>query len=556
MRFLQLLVSGRFWLAASVPGIGVIAFLERDLASLPFLACVFAMLFLTALLLSRRIMFSIAASWSIIAVIAAISLTKRQFTGLVLHAFDAYFYQRNLAAVSFVAESYALPVALCFVLLFAGLGMSVAIYRMAPRTTLTRVQIGAMLVALLPAIYLSFPAQAHDESYYSKFHIASSFFVSLKDAGTMFGKPELESRLTSMTFDDRFAGQPVCGPEGSRSDVVVALMESAMPPGIYPELKAPAHLHDSFAGADGRTRTLRVETYGGGTWISMVGLLTGLPATKFGWLRPYLTLYLQGRARHSLANVLKQCGYKTAAISPMPYHFVNEGPFMASIGIDDFRDWRAIGASSKHERDKVYLKAASDYIEEHRRTDGRPLFLFVTTMAPHSPYDYRLDPEAKLDGEPYGNGPAMDEYLRRLAMQRQDFGEFTNRLRDNGKGRPTIVLEFGDHQPVITRPLAESRDPNAIANWNSKAYSTYYNIHAIHTRLKKPMPDVQVLDIAFLGATLLDVAGLPQDDVLKAQLALRDGCAGAFALCPDTARIERHLKALSNSGFLDLAGSP
>jgi hypothetical protein len=67
---------------------------------------------------------------------------------------------------------------------------------------------------------------------------------------------------------------------------------------------------------------------------------------------------------------------------------------------------------------------------------------------------------------------------------------------------------------------------------------------------------VQVLDIAFLGATLLDVAGLPQDDVLKAQLALRDGCAGAFALCPDTARIERHLKALSNSGFLDLAGSP
>ncbi len=551
-RLARWLSDGRVWLVLSIVGTGIIAVLEQDVASLPFLACVFAAIFLAVLLVTRRVVFSFAASWSVIAILTAISLAKRQFTGMVLHAFDAYFYQRNFAVVGFLLESYLWPIVLCMLLLLLAVALCAVIYRATPRTTLSRAQIGAMLLVVPPAIYLSYPAEAHQESYYSRFHIASSLFASLKDTRILFSAPEFQKRLSELSYTDTFSGHPICDSNTPRSDVVVVLMESAMPPGTYPELKAPASLQESFAGSDGRVRPLRVETYAGGTWISTVTMLTGLPTTAFGWLRPYLTLFLHGRTHHSLATLLKACGYKTAAISPMPYMFVNEGPFMSSIGIDDFLDWNAIGAASKHERDDVYFNAAYDYIAKHRETDGRPLFLFVTTMGPHGPFDYQLDPGAKVEGAPSGNGAELDEYLRRLIMQRQDFRRFTGRLADEGRGRPTIVAEFGDHQPSITRELAERDNADAIAQWSSKAYLTYYNITPINTTLRKPLPDFPVLDLSLLAATMLDVAGLPRDDVFDALLALRDRCKGAFALCPDTGHVERHLKALSNAGFLRL----
>ena len=549
-RLAQWLSHRGFWLVLSILGVGIVAVLEQDVATLPFLACVFAAIFLAALLVTRRVVFAVAVSWSVIAILTAISLAKRQFTGMVLHAFDAYFYQRNFAVVGFLLESFALPIILCVLLLLIAVAACIVIYRAAPRTGLRRAQIGAMLLAVPPAIYLSYPAEAHQESFYSRFHIASSFFASLKDTRTLFSTPEFQKRLSELTLTDTFSGHPACDSNTPRSDVIVVLMESAMPPGTYPELKAPDSLQEAFAGSDGRVRPLRVETFGGGTWISTAAMLTGIPTTAFGWLRPYLTLFLHGRSHHSLATMLKACGYKTAAISPMPYLFVNEGPFMSSIGIDDFLDGSAIGAASKHERDDVYFNAAYDYVAKHRKTDGRPLFLFVTTMAPHSPFDYRLDPDTKVEGESFGNGAEMDEYLRRLILQRQDFRRFTERVADGGRGRPTIVAEFGDHQPVITRELAERDNADAIAQWDSKAYLTYYNITPINTTLRKPLPDFPALDLPFLAATMLDVAGLPRDDVFDALLALRDRCDGAFALCPDTGRVERHLKALSNAGFL------
>jgi hypothetical protein len=79
-------------------------------------------------------------------------------------------------------------------------------------------------------------------------------------------------------------------------------MESAVPPSVYPTIKADAALNDLFRSADGLIRQLRVETFGAGTWITTAGLMTSLPAAEFGWLRPYLPYYLQGRVHHSLRS--------------------------------------------------------------------------------------------------------------------------------------------------------------------------------------------------------------------------------------------------------------
>ncbi len=46
--------------------------------------------------------------------------------------------------------------------------------------------------------------------------------------------------------------------------------------------------------------------------------------------------------------------------------------------------------------------------------------------------------------------------------------------------------------------------------------------------------DYEVLDIAYLGSLLLDVAGVPKDDFYQANTLLRERCKGRYLDCKDT----------------------
>jgi hypothetical protein len=45
--------------------------------------------------------------------------------------------------------------------------------------------------------------------------------------------------------------------------------------------------------------------------------------------------------------------------------------------------------------------------------------------------------------------------------------------------------------------------------------------------------DYPVLDIAFLGSLLLDVAGVPKDEFFQANTLLRERCQGRYLDCKD-----------------------
>jgi hypothetical protein len=243
---------------------------------------------------------------------------------------------------------------------------------------------------------------------------------------------------------------------------------------------------------------------------------------------------------------MSQCSYKTAVISATPYPFVNEGPFMTSLGFEDYRDAKRIGVQSQ-ERDTFYFKVALDYIRQHRAQDGRPLFLYMMTMAAHGPYLYRFEPDAYAE---------TDEYLRRLTMQQMDFDAFSRDLAKLSGNRGLVVLDFGDHQPTVTRALAEAAEGETpLAHWESIAYRTYYRIRAINASLAAALPKYKSMDIAYLTPTLFQAAGVPIDDVYSELLTLREECKGAFLLCSDRGRVERHLKRLAKGHLLD-QGAP
>lgn len=556
--FLNKCLTSRGLIYLSVAGAAALVLGEHDLMSIPFVLAVFCAIWMALLTLSKRISFSLVATWVLIVIVTAVSTMKMRYMGVGLHVFDLYFYQRDSEIFRFLIESYLLPLSLSIVTFAVGVIVSFIIYRRDVAIKTSRVMLMTLLAAAIIAVNVTNPQHAESESfesltYNTNGHRTSSFFVSLTDIRSLAVNPAFAERLASYTHQSGYQGLDDCSQAKARPDIIAVLMESAVPPSIYPMIKATRTLNDRFRADDSVIRPLQIETFGGGTWITAASLMTSLPALAFGWLRPYLPIYLKDRVHHSLPKLLSQCGYKTAVISPLPYPFVNEGPFMTSLGFQDYRDSKLIGAPSKHERDNFYFRAALDYIRQHQEKDGRPLFLFVMTMAAHGPFSYRFEPDITVPGEPFGNDAETDEYLRRLTMQQMDFDAFNRDVSTLNGNRGLMVLDFGDHQPSVTRAFAEAADgEHALAHWDSSAYRTYYRIRAMNTSLRANLPQYESMDIVYLAPTLIQAAGLPIDDVYAELLALRDDCKGSFLLCSDHTRVERHLKRLAKGHLLDL----
>ena len=538
---------------AGALAIGVIAAGARDIASQPFAFACLAVLVSTVLLLTRRPAFSIACGLFAFAVSAFCSMAKFKHMSVNAHVMDLHFYLRKPDTLLFLAGEFWPALVGFGGLLLAGAALLALLRRRESPVRLSRRVVAAVAVACVVCAVATRPSEADTLAYHiRKNHFFSSLFASAGDLVRLGQESAVKSRTDAMA-DPGALPAAACAASDTAPDLVVVLQESAVAPERIPAWRASSLLQSSFKAFDGRTHPLRVETYAGGTWISVAQFMTGLSMADLGWRRPYATLTLEGKIGHSLPQHLKGCGYKTVAISPLTYNFVNEGPFRTSIGVDEVLDYKAIGAKSKHEPDDVYYGAALEVIRRHRTSgDGRPLFVFLMTMTPHGPYDYRYEPSLKVEGEPFGNAPEVDEYLRRLSMARTSFRGFVSSLTPVAD-RGVVVAEFGDHQPIVTKSLIEAREgERALSNERSAAYETYYAINTVGRAPAAPLPTVGTLDLTYLGLTLLETAGLPLGPAFTELRALRESCDGAFHSCSDRPAVDRYLKRLTASGKLVL----
>jgi hypothetical protein len=539
--------------AASLAGVGALRILEGHFATVPFALAVLALIASLLFLATRRPRASVLAAWGLVALVAVVSFTKQRLMGMNAHVFDVLFL-RDLETARFVVVGYwpmLLPVAAA---LAAAVWAAVRLFRAEPPMPVgapSRVAVGAAAALLVPATNVK---SADDHSYYTSHHFATAFFASIGDAGTLLTQIPLVQSLAAAPAAAKVDATPTCTPSGEQPDVVVIHMESVFPTSLYPDWKTgPA---DRFLGVPGRDwRPLKVETFAGASWTTTAGLFAGLPVAEFGWMRPYLPIFMENRIRSSLPRTLEACGYRTVALMPTRYAMVNEGPFLRSLGFQEVYDRDAMGAASWNDHDTVYYDFARKLIAEHRAGgDGRPLMLFVQTMGAHSPYDTPKSPEIEVEGAPFGNEPIVDEFLRRVAIAVMDRDRFLGGLAAAPGGNGTVVLEFGDHQPAIAVGAADAlHGGGALADWDSPAYRTYYAVHG-YGREIGPLPDVPVLDAGYLGATFAEAAGLPTDGVLRALTDLRNRCGGAYRGCADRGAVLAHLRGLVDAGLLVLSG--
>lgn len=527
---------------------------ERDVWSLPFTLICGLFIATLALAASGRPTFSMWMALATLSLSAIASAGKFKHLAVNAHILDIKFYLSKGDTLAYLADDYRWSVLGAAVTLFGYLGFAALMYRReAPRAGL-RAKAGMAALGLAAVAPLILPAGAAQFSYHiNKNHFASSFFASLSDLARLSLPDPVEQAAARAVGAAPFAAAEACAISPDAPDIVVVLSESAVIPSTVPGWRTPPELEGKFRSFDGAQHAARVETFGGGTWISHTSVLSGLSMAEFGWMRPYATLLLNGRLRHGLPDALVACGYKTAFVSPLDFHFVNEGPMIKSLGVEDYLDLRTIRAPSKHEADSFYFGKALNYYRSHVGADRRPLFLFIVTMAAHPPYDSRFLPDRAVVGEPLDPDPVVAEYLRRLVLAQTDYEAFVATLNEQRGTRPLLVAQFGDHHPGLTQSaFMTTASSNPLADFRSPIYRTFYAVTTHGFTPRAPLPRVDALDLAFIAPTLLEVAGAPLDPAFRAAAALRDHCGGAFHTCADRAAVDLYLARMAKSGLIDV----
>lgn len=528
---------------------------ENVWTTVPFALSIAAVAAALLFLVTSRAAFSIYAGWLIVALFTVISAIKYKMKGFSLHFYDAVFFAGDPETYRFLYQSYLhllVPVVLA---LCAALAIGLAAYRYDRRSNWSVAWRGALAGVLCVAPFLTFPADASKNRffYYMQGRHLTASFVSLLDIGNLFLPNELELRLVKMPPQPPMRNDAECGKGKPQPDIFFVLSESVTDPAIFPQLDDTANFLSRFAPDAGAPRPMSVETFGGGTWITNLSLMAGLSATDFGWRSPYLTLTLQDKIGGSLPEILAKCGYRTAALLPLDYTFVNEGPFLKSVGFETVLDIDDIEAPNYHLRDDFYYRAAEKFIAQHRATDDRPLFLEIQTMFPHSPYEERMEPGLTASGEPFAAEPGVAEYLRRIAIARGDFQAFLDHLKGEPTERGAVILEFGDHQAFVTKPYVDAvAGEDSLSKPNSLAYRTYFTATAFNYAMPGQFPADMPLDIGFVGASFLQAAGLPMSPMMRDLIDLRDRCQGRFHTCPDRQAVDRHLRARVDAGLLKI----
>jgi hypothetical protein len=334
---------------------------------------------------------------------------------------------------------------------------------------------------------------------------------------------------------------------------VLIHQESLVPPSLFPTLQYDHALDRFFLSHDGRLHRLRVETYGGGSWVTEFALLTGISTKAFGDMRMFVQVLMEGRLKETLPQALANCGYRTLMLFPMRNGFVSLDRFYHSIGFSEILDQRAQGAATTRERDRFYFQNALEAMDRHFKSSDQPLFVYIQTMASHGPYDSAYMPEETVSGGGPGTSPEMSEYLRRAAMASLDRDFLMDETKRRFPDEPILIVRYGDHQPSATRDMINDvwgdDSPDVGPSGAPGPFITFYAMEG-HNFPVLPLPAYDPLDIAYVGTIMLEAAGLPLSASQQERKRLMMNCGGRYFGCEPPSQILAFHRRLINSGFV------
>jgi phosphoglycerol transferase MdoB-like AlkP superfamily enzyme len=528
---------------------------EGTLPNIVFTAAVTLALISLAALLTRRALFATLLVACVVALIVGIASAKHAVMNMVAHAYDIVFYLGSWSTVSYLwsdQRRYMIAVV-------AAATLMALLAWFAYRADGTRVPRRWAAASLAVSIALAFYGAAwKGERRHMQFHFenlyVSSFYASWGETlETLWRGALLEAAPRAVASAGPFTVPTTCRPEARPPHIILIHQESVVQPSLFPTLQYDRSVDPFFISDDKKLHRLRVETYGGASWLTEFSLLAGVSTHAFGGMRQFVQTFMQNKLQDTVPQVLARCGYRNVVFYPMLRNFVSNDRFYASIGLKQIFDMRSQGAKSAQERDRFYYKNALAEVERHLKWSRKPLFTYIQTMSAHWPYDFAFDPDEAVPGGGPGTNPEMHEYLRRVSMAKSDFNYLMGELRRRFPHERFLVVHYGDHHPMATRTLlgydSSTEAEDVTLGRDSIGFVTYYAMRGINYRVPS-LPPFETLDVPYLGTTILEAAGLPLSDSHRERKRLMLLCNGLYNDCRQRDQILLFHRRLIDSGVL------
>jgi hypothetical protein len=345
-------------------------------------------------------------------------------------------------------------------------------------------------------------------------------------------------------------------------DIIIIQHESVFDPRIF-GLPVEPIVESFLSPENGLYGGLNVDIFGGGSWQSEFSLLTGLSSASFGSNAYFLFKRGAGRFHSSLPKTLAALGYRTMLTSSCRRSFLSYDRFYRSIGIDerlftdDFQPPFDINRFETTNSDALFLDAALDAHMKGIAEDASPRFLYALTNFNHGPHNRNLVAPGQFEGERAFAAASLPdayyaEYYARVAATAATWNKLKSELSSRFPNRRTLIVHYGDHQPVMTRRIERKLKLEVDAR---RQFRTFYAMETLNDCSGRiPSGRGSDLDIAFLGTVVLQHAGLPLDEIFATRASLLEHCGGAYFASPSE-RKRRFHRTLVDLGVIDVAPS-
>jgi Sulfatase len=508
--------------------------------------------FITAL--TGRVLFATVIAGSQVIIVSIASIVKLKTMDMLVHAYDLFFYFRSFSTVTYLAQSFPLYTFGLIGALLTMLVVGLVIFKM-DLTNISRWKsaVCAGVFGFIGFLSLEYIGERrHMHLYYGDRYV-STYYGSWPETIRTVVRGQLIDAAPKSS-GPLFAGLGSCNTASKKPHVILIHQESMVPPSHFSGLDYDKSADPLFKSFDGKLHKMRVETYGGASWLTEFSVLAGVSTYSFGSMRQFVQAFMEGKVKETIPQVMADCGYRNVLFYPMMKNFVSNARFYESIGLKEIFDMKDQGAPTTNERDRFYYTSALGEMEKHFKQSDKPLFTFIQTMSAHWPYDWKMFPDQDVRGGAPDAHPELSEYLRRVVIASKDYSWLKSELKSRFPNESFVIVNYGDHQPSATRMLLGQKDEIEVEDIKLAAdgpgFLTYYSVETQNWKAP-PMFDQQVMDVPYLGLALLEAARLPLSPAYQERKRLMQQCEGRYYSCADNKAILGFHRRLIDSNILE-----